>query len=42
MVVSKDDIISNIYYDLDTGYSSIKLIFEQAVKKYPTITYDDV
>ena len=42
MVLSKDDIISNIYYNLDDGYGSIKNTFDQAVKKDPSITYDDV
>jgi len=42
MVLSKDDIISNTYYNLEDGYGSIKNTFEQAVKKDPTITYDDV
>ena len=31
MVLSKDDIISNIYYDLESGYGSIKNKFDQAV-----------
>ena len=42
MVLSKDDIISNIYYDLESGYGSIKNTFDQAVKKDSNITYEDV
>ena len=42
MVLSKDDIISNIYYDLESGYGSSKNTFDQAVKKDSSITYEDV
>ena len=37
-----DQIISNIYYDLDPGYGSIKNTFEQLKKAHPTIQYEDV
>ena len=39
---TKEEIISNIYYDLESGYSSIKNTFEQATKVDPTILYEDV
>ena len=42
MTLTKDDIISNTYYDLDDGYGSIKNTFEQAKKKDSSITYEDV
>ena len=41
-MASKEDIISNIYHDLQDGYGSIKNTFEQAHKKNPSITIDDV
>ena len=40
--LTKEDIISNIYYDLETGYGSIKNTFEQATQKDKSITLDDV
>lgn len=40
--LTKDQIISNIYYDLDTGYGSTKNTFDQAKKADPTITLEDV
>ena len=39
---TKEEIISNIYYDVESGYSSIKNTFEQAQKIDPTILYEDV
>jgi hypothetical protein len=42
MPLSKEDNISNIYYDLQDGYGSIKNTFDQAKKKDPSITYEDV
>ena len=39
---TKEEIISNIYYDLESGYSSIKNTFEQTQKIDPTILYEDV
>jgi len=40
--LTKDQTISNIYYDLETGYGSVKNTFEQARRKDPTITLEDV
>ncbi len=40
--LTKDDIISNIYYDLTSGYGSIKNTLEQAQKVDKSIKYDDV
>jgi hypothetical protein len=40
--IPKDNIISNIYYDLETGYGSINSTLKQARIKDPTITLDDV
>ena len=41
-MTSKEEIISNIYHDLETGYGSIRNTFEQANKKDPSITLEDV
>ena len=40
--IPKEYVISNIYYDLETGYSSIQHTLKQAKLKDPTITLDDV
>ena len=40
--VNKDDTISNIYYDLEDGYGSVKNTFEQAQKADPSILLEDV
>jgi hypothetical protein len=40
--IPKDNIISNIYYDLETGYGSVNSTLKQARVKDPTITLDDV
>ena len=40
--LTKDQIISNIYYDLETGYGSVKNTFEQARQKDKSITLEDV
>ena len=40
--VTKDDTISNIYYDLEDGYGSVKNTFEQAQKADPSILLEDV
>jgi hypothetical protein len=40
--IPKDNIISNIYYDLETGYGSVNSTLKQARIKDPTITLDDV
>ena len=32
-MTTKEEIISNIYHDLETGYGSIKNTYEQASKK---------
>ena len=39
---TKEEIISNIYYDLETVYGSIRNTYEQANKKYPSIKLEDV
>ena len=33
--ITKEDIISNKYYDLETGYGSVKNTFDQAKKVWP-------
>ena len=40
--LTKDQIISNIYYDLESGFGSVKNTFEQARQKDKSITLDDV
>ena len=40
--LTKEDIISNIYYDTESGYGSIKNTFDQARKVDPTIKLEDV
>ena len=40
--VTKDDTISNINYDLEDGYGSVKNTFEQAQKTDPSILLEDV
>ena len=40
--VPKDNIISSIYYDLESGYGSINSTLKQAKLKDPTITIEDV
>ena len=40
--ITKDDTISNIYYDLEDGYGSVKNTFEQAQKTDPSILLEDV
>jgi hypothetical protein len=40
--LTKEDIISNIYYDVQDGYGSIKNTFEQARKVDSTIKLEDV
>ena len=42
MSLSKEDIISNIYYDVRDGYGSIKNTFDQAKRVDPTVTLEDV
>ena len=42
MATSIDSIISNVYYDLEIGYSSINSTLKQAKLKDPKITLDDV
>ncbi len=37
-----DKLLHNIYYDVDTGYSSVKQTYEDAKAKGSTITIDDV
>ena len=40
--LTKDQILSNIYYDLETGYGSIKNTYDQARKEDSTIKLEDV
>ena len=40
--LTKDDLISNVYYDTENGYGSIKNTSEQIKKVDPSIKYDDV
>ena len=40
--VTTEDIISNTYYDLETGYGSVKNTFDQAKKVDPSIKIEDV
>jgi hypothetical protein len=39
---SKDQIISNIYYNVEIGYGSIKNTYDQARKEDPTVKLEDV
>ena len=39
--LTKDHLISNVYYDAEFGYGSIKNIFEQVKNVDPSIQYDD-
>ena len=40
--LTKDEIISNVYYNLDSGYGSIQATHKKAKEEDPTITLDDV
>ena len=40
--LTKDQIISNIYYDLDEGFGSTQATHKKAKEEDPTITLDDV
>ena len=40
--ITKDDTISNIYYDLEDGYGSVKNTYEQARTTDPSILLEDV
>ena len=40
--LTKQDIISNIYYDLESGYGSVQNTFDQVKKQDPTIKIEDV
>ena len=42
MPTTIDSVISNVYYDLETGYGSINSTLKQARLKDPAITIDDV
>ena len=41
-LTDKEKIIKNVYEDKELGYGSIRDTFQQAVKKDPTIEYEDV
>ena len=40
--MSFNKLLNDIYYDVDTGYSSVKKTYEYAKAKDSTITLDDV
>ena len=40
--MSSNELLNDIYYDVDTGYSSITKTDEDAKAKHNTITYEDV
>ena len=40
-MTSKEEIISNIYHDVESGYGSVKNTFDQAKRIGPTITLED-
>ena len=40
--LTKEDLLSNIYYDLETGYGSINSLYQQAKEKNPGITLEFV
>ena len=40
--LTKDQVISNIYYDLDEGFGSTQATHENAKEEDPAITLDDV
>ena len=41
-MTTKEDIISTIYHDLESGYGSIENTYQQAYKKDSSITLEDV
>ena len=41
-MTAKEEILSNIYHDLETGYGSVKNTYEQAWKKDSSTTLEDV
>ena len=41
-MTSNEELISNIYHDVEHGYGSIKNTFDQAHKQHPNITLEDV
>lgn len=40
--LSNEQLLSNLYYDLDSGYGSAKSLYEQAKEKKVGITMDEV
>ena len=40
--LTTDEILSNLYYDLETGYSSVNNLYKQAKDKITSITLEDV
>ena len=40
--LTKEQIISNVYYDVDTGFGSVQETLRKAKQKEPTITKEDV
>ena len=41
-ILTKDEVISNVYYNLDTGYGSIQATHKKANEEDATIPLDDV
>ena len=37
--LSKDDLLSNVYYDLEEGYGSAQSLYNQANNKHYAITW---
>ena len=40
--MSKEDVLSELYYDLESGYGSVKNLYDQAKEKGLVITLDEV
>ena len=40
--LSNEQILSNLYYDLETGYGSVKSLYEQAMEKRAGISLEEV
>ena len=40
--LSKDDLLSNLYYDLDKGYGSAQSLYKQAQEEYINISLEYV
>ena len=42
MLLTKELIISNVYYDVEEGFGRVQSIYKRAKEKDPSITLDDV